>query len=196
MNKKILMVGLVLALTLVLVAPVPALAAKPVTFEANGIITEVSPGNIFAAGNSGRWVVDERQMFGTITGNVGGDFELTYTANVDLETQAGSFHGTLEVGSLLFRVRGKSQLVEDSDPDPGPWVEIAPDVFVPTIIRTLETIGGWTLIQGAKGNGGYYGWATVLIASAGPLEGHILGVVSGDDVPGASGFTMTGQWHP
>ena len=180
--------GLVLAMTLVLVAPVPALAAKPVGFGASGIITEVSPGEISPAGNSGRWIVDERQMFGALSGHVNGDFTLTYAANVELKTQAGSFHGTLEVDSLLFKVRGKSQLV-----GPCSYYGIVDTLYgpVPTNICTLETSGGWTLIQGAKGNGDYYGLATVLIASAGPLEGHILAIV-----PYASGFTMTGQWKP
>lgn len=188
MKKKIIILGLVLALTLVLVAPVPALAAKPADFGASGIITDVSQGDIFPAGNSGRWVVDERQMFGTIEGDVNGDFILTYAANVELETQAGSFHGTLEINSLLFKVRGKSQLV-----GPCSYYGIVDTPYgpVPTNICTLETSGGWTLIQGAKGTGDYYGLATVLIATDCPLEGHIVYVV-----PGASGFEMTGQWKP
>lgn len=64
------MVGLVLALALALVVSVPTLAAKPEGFVASGIITEISPGDIFAAGNSDRWIVDEYQMFGTISGDV------------------------------------------------------------------------------------------------------------------------------
>lgn len=188
MKRKILLLGLVLTLILTVVMPTTALAAKPVAFTANGTITAVTSGDVFPAGNSGRWVVDERQMFGVITGDIAGDFVLTYAANVDLETQAGSFHGTLEIDSLLFKVRGKSQLIGPGFP--GPIVE-TPYGPTTTEIRTLETAGGWTLTKGAKGTGDYYGLATVLIAVGGPLDGHILYVV-----PGASGFTMTGQWQP
>ena len=188
MKKKILMVGLVLALALGVVAPVPALAAKPADFGASGVITDVSQGDIFPAGNSGRWIVDERQMFGTISGDVNGEFILTYAANVELETQAGSFHGTLEIGSLLVQVRGKSQLIGPRHP--GPEIP-TPYGLTPTIIRVLETTGGWTFGKGGTGNGDYYGLTVVLIAAAGPLEGHILTID-----PDNSYFTMTGQWKP
>lgn len=182
------MVGLILTLVLVLVAPAPALAAKPVGFTASGIITQVLPGDIFPAGTSGRWVVDERQMFGTISGDANGDFILTYSANVNLETQAGSFHGTIEVDSLLINVIGKSQLVGDSYPGP---IIPTPYGLTPTNIRTLETAGGWTFISGSVGNGDYYGVTVVLIAAVGPLEGHILAID-----PDNSGFSMTGKWKP
>ena len=182
------MVGLVLTLALVLVAPAPALAAKPVGFTASGIISEVLPGDIFPAGQSGRWVVDERQMSGIILGDINGEFTLTYSANVNLETQAGSFHGTIEVDSLLINVIGKSQLVGDSYP--GPTI---PTPFGPTstTVRALETTGSWAFISGSMGNGDYYGVTVVLIAAAGLLEGHILAID-----PDNSGFSMTGKWKP
>ena len=189
MKKKILLVGLVVSLTLVVAVPVPALAAAPVVFSAGGTVTEVTPGDIFPAGTSGRWVVDERQMSGLIAGSINGEYTLTYSANMDLETQAGSFHGTISVDSVLINVTGKSQLVGLGSP--GPLVEIAPDVFIPTIIRSLETAGSWTLISGSVGNGDYTGLTAVVIAAAGPVEGHIL-----DIVPGYSYFTMTGKWKP
>ena len=101
MKRKILMVGLVLALTLTLVMPATALAAKPAEFTASGVIIDITTGEDvieFPAGNSGRWVVQERMIGGVLTeGDIGGGFTLTYKANVVLETQAGNFHGEMVV---------------------------------------------------------------------------------------------------
>jgi len=83
MKGKILLIGLALALSLILSMPTPAFAAKPVEFSASGTISSISTGYVLPAGNSGRWVVHERELCGTISGDINGDFVLSYKANVN-----------------------------------------------------------------------------------------------------------------
>jgi hypothetical protein len=173
MKRKILMVGLVLALTLVLVSPVPALAAKPVGFNASGVITAIDEGNVFPAGNSGRWVVHERTIEGILSdGAITGEFELTYKANVTLATQAGNFHGRMVVnnGDYVINVNGK----------------IEPLAFVPPYgLPMLSLSGHWNFTDGAHGNGNFNAWLVFI-----PDEyGHV-------DVIVASSINMAGKWKP
>lgn len=105
--KRGFLIGFVLFLTLAVLTPVPALAAKPVPFNAVGTITSISDGTVKPAGDSGRWVVVEREIGGILSGDIGGTFTFNYKANVELATQAGNLQGTLLVGGKTLNVNGK-----------------------------------------------------------------------------------------
>lgn len=170
MKKRLLIISLVFALLLAL-APGAALAAKPVDFYAAGTISGISPGDVVAAGESGRWRVIERELTGELSGDVSGDFTMIYKANVELATQAGNFHGTMTVGSSEFKVNGQIQPLE--------MVPVSADVYLPK----LTINGHWTAGEGVRGNGDFVGWLIFIPNS----EGHVDTIL-------ASSLTMTGQW--
>lgn len=198
MKRKLLCIILAACLVLSVVMPATALAAKGKAFddfEATGTVLGIDPGTVKAAGNSGRWIVSERQVIGMLTGHANGMFTLTYKANVDSE-QTGTFHGELVVGEFVFKVRGKSELgdptgqgmfdVEIPNPNPPPDTIT---IQVPVVFCPLTTTGKWTLIEGAQGNGDYNATIEVAIAVDGPFAGHIVGIVS-------SSVSLTGKWKP
>ena len=183
MKKRLLCLILVASLILSVVVPGTALAKKGggfEEFEANGVVTGIDPGIVKPAGESGRWIVSERRIEGLLWGDVNGPFTMTYKANVDIETQAGTFHGELGVGSLIFKVRGKSEPMQFQYAYLHPY-------FGMVAVNVMETNGSWTLIEGAHGNGDYHGSITVEIALTGLYQGHIVGMP-------ASSVTMTGKW--
>ncbi len=159
---------MVVALTLVLVAPGAALAAKPADFIAIGSLETIDEGDPFAAGQSGRWVVPERTITGAISGPITGDFILTYRANVAAD-QSGNFHGEMVVneGEYVIKVNGNSS--------PG---------ITPLEYPGLILSGHWTLIDGAQGNGSFDAWLIPIIE-----EGHIIGIHAGV-------IEMSGKWQP
>jgi len=151
----------------------PSLAAKPVPFEAEGIIDEITPGNVAPAGQSGRFRVIEREIGGAFdSGDIIGDFDLTYKANVELMTQAGNLHGVLNVGPYVAKVNVKIEPIE--------WLG---EPFASP--AKININGNWTFVEGAKGNGTFGGWAIVILNPLGHVD-YIL----------ASYFYMTGQWQP
>ncbi len=174
--KKRLFISVVLALVLTVLGSVPVLAAKPADFSASGTITGISPGDVFPAGESGRWVVAERELTGTFPDgeDISGDFTLTYKANVELATQAGNLHGELAMddGSYVLKVNGKIEPLE--------FVWFEP---FNTYLPKLTINGRWTFTDGAQGQGDFNAW---LIFIPTP-EGHV-GFIA------ASGFDLTGKW--
>ena len=66
MRKKMLFIGLALGLVLATLMPGSALAAKSspkfVDFNANGVITGITAGDVAPAGDSGRYRVIEREI--------------------------------------------------------------------------------------------------------------------------------------
>ena len=192
MKRKLLCIILAASLILSVVMPGTALAAKGKAFdyfEANGLVTGIDPGTVKPAGQSGRWIVSERQIEVYMWGNLNGLFTLTYKANVDSE-QTGTFHGELVAGELVFKVRGKSELGTSTgggtimlpNPElPGEEIEVTVAFF------PLSTTGKWTLIEGAQGNGDYDTDIDVVIALDGPYMGHIV------DITGSK-VLMTGKW--
>ena len=96
---------------------------------------------------------------------------MTYKANVELATQAGNLHGTLETGAYTFRVNGKIQPLE--------MVPISPEIYLPK----LTINGQWTLTDGARGQGDFEAWVLFIPTP----EGHVGTII-------ASSFTMTGNW--
>jgi hypothetical protein len=168
--------GLIAGLCLVftVLSPVPALAAEPVSLSASGCVNAVSEATDFPAGKSGRFVVTERDVYGMFTsGDIQGDFVMTYHANVELATQAGNFKGMLVCGPCKFLVTGKAQPVEFS-PVPGGFIGM------------LKSTGHWTLLEGATGQGTF---ETRLDFIPTP-DGHIAQVLP------SSVFTISGRWQP
>ena len=154
--------------------PAVALAAKPASFAASGTITYISPGTVFPAGESGRWRVVERELSGTfLSGDINGNFTMAYKANVELSTQAGNLHGTLEAGPCILKLNGKIQPLE----------------IVPTPLGIdlpkLTINGHWTFTDGARGQGDFEAWAIFIPTP----EGHVGTIV-------ASAFNLTGKWQP
>ncbi len=168
MKRKVLFLALALSLVMALV-PGTALAAKPEAFSASGTITGITPGDVFPAGNSGRFVVAEREITGVLSGDISGDFTLTYKANVALATQAGRLYGTLAVDGHTAKVNGEIQPLE--------WLG------APFASPALLTIDGRWAFTGARGQGNFSAWAIVILTP----EGHVAYIVD-------SGFAMTGSW--
>jgi hypothetical protein len=167
-KRKTIILGMVVALTLVLVAPGAVLAAKPTDFIALGNLDTIDEGEPFAAGQSERWVVPERTITGAISGAITGNYILTYKANVAAD-QSGNFHGEMVVneGEYVIKVNGNSSL------------GITP-IGYPGLILS----GHWTLIDGAQGNGSFDAWLIPIIEG-----GHIIGIHAG-------AIEMSGKWHP
>ncbi len=177
MKKRIFLVSLALVLALFLLAPAPALAAKPVEFNASGSIETISAGDVLPAGNSGRWVVHERELCGILSGDINDDFVLTYRANVD-ENQAGNLSGKLTIGqdACSMRLNGKSQPLELV------WLET-----FNTYLPMLAIEGHWTFNQGARGNGDFAAWF-IFIPQVDEQGNVHIGQIVG------SALELTGKW--
>lgn len=175
MKKRLIIITMMVVLVVMMLAPTTALAAKPQTFQAAGVInyienTQVGD-NAFPAGNSGRWRVIDREIGGELSGDISGSFLLTYKANVELATQAGNLHGVLEAGEYSFKVNGKIQPLT-MEPSP-----LGFDLPVLTIK------GHWNLSDKGPGQGDFEAWVQFI-----PDEyGHVVMIV-------ASSFKMDGKW--
>lgn len=174
MKGRRLFIGLALVLVWSTLMPVTALAAKPAPFSADGIVTYITPGTVHPAGESGKWVVVERELGGTfLSGDIDGDFTIAYKANVELSTQAGNLHGTLKTGTYDLKLNGKIQSLE----------------MVPTPLGIdlpkLAIKGNWTFTNGAQGTGNFDVWVIFIPTP----EGHVGRIV-------ASNLNLTGTWQP
>jgi len=181
MRKRLLFMSLALALVLTALTPAVALAAKPVPFEAEGSISGITPGDVFPAGKSGRYVVAEREITGTLGGDISGDFTLTYKANVELATQAGNLHGTLEAGESVLNVNGKIEPLVFAGWYIPPGAHPAYPDGIPLYQLTIS--GHWNFLEGARGQGDFDAWAIFVPTPA----GHVGSIV-------ASSFKLTGKW--
>lgn len=174
MKKGLLFISLALILVFTTLMPATALAAKPVSLEADGIVTCISPGTVFPAGESGRWVVVERELSGTfLCGDINGDFTMIYKANVELSTQAGNLHDTLETGPYIIKLNGDIQPLE-----------MMPTPFGIDLPK-LTIKGHWTFTNGAQGRGNFDVWVIFIPTP----EGHVDSIV-------ASAISLTGNWQP
>ena len=178
MKKRILFISLTLALIVMVLTPATAVAVKPQSFYAAGAIVDIEDtvidDNVFPAGNSGRWRVVDREIAGVLSGDVNGDFILTYKANIESGlTQAGNLHGNLVVEGYDFKVNGKIQPLE----------LVPVNLFNEVYYLPKLTIGGHWSLQGAGGNGEFSGWVIFIPDAA----GHV-------DVIVASFFVMEGKW--
>ncbi len=148
MKKKTLLIGLASALILLLITPTLVLAKGPIDFNASGTILSLSTGDVVAAGSSGRWVVQERELLGNLNGDLNGNFTLTYKANVE-GNQAGNLAGklTLNETPYVISLNGKSHPIELV------WLDA-----LNTYLPRLSISGHWTFNKGAKGNGDFEAW--------------------------------------
>lgn len=163
----------VCAVVLALLSPSVARAAAPAPFSAGGVILGISDGAVKPAGASGRWVVAERELVGNFdTGDLSGGFTLTYKANVELLTQAGALHGSVQLDSgEVLNLNGSIQPIE--------MVQMGP-YWLPKLSMT----GHWNFTSGAQGQGTFAAWAIVIP----DIYGHILYIPFSD-------FSLTGQWQ-
>ncbi len=171
MRKRLLFTGLVLALVLTTLVPAAAMAAKPVPFSASGTISYISPGTVLPAGESGRYRVGERELGGTLSEDISGSFTMTYRGNFDVNTQAGTFHGTVDADSYVLKVDGRVHPLE--------LVTEGPYAGLPK----LTISGRWSFTEGAKGQGALDAWAIFI-----PIDGHVGPIL-------ASEFTLEGKWQ-
>lgn len=100
-------------------------------------------GVVLGNGHADRWLVGNRTI--TITSNWGGTLDtMTYHANVDL-LQVGNFQGTIDLSETTLNVVDKTQAVE-----PYMW-----PALYPLLILRFE--GKWAAVDGAQGNGTFFG---------------------------------------
>lgn len=174
--RKSAIIGLAIALFLSLLYPTAALAAKPAGFNTSGYLLNINTGDVFAAGESGRFVVVDRQVTGIFTdGDFSGQaFQFNYRANVWLDTQAGNLQGRIQVGDgYLLNVTAMSDGVQ--------IIGLNDDGY----LAELTSSGTWAFLDGALGQGNFVNQTTVQL---GP-DLHVIGIVG-------SMLTLTGNWQP
>ncbi|MBI2869527.1 MAG: hypothetical protein HYX96_06860 [Chloroflexi bacterium] len=171
---------LLVTLALALLVPAPALAAKPVIsakpvateFAATATIDAITPGDVSPLGNTGNWLVRNREIQGEIAGSINGAFTITYKGIFELATQAGTFSGSFESGAYRMQIAGVSAPLQIV------WVE-----EFQTYLPMLQISGQWLLPQ-QQGYGEFNGWAIFI-----PVDGHVGAIV-------ASSLGVTGVWKP
>ena len=190
--KKLLVIFPVIAvLAVIFLTPTVATAKSPFTqFGSLGTITGINEGTVVPAGNSGRWIVQDRFVTGALIGGSGpqGEFTLTYGANVPILTQSGQIHGTLTIDTAAGEVyEAKMQAAASVGPTPiqcgvlGPWpCDEGSQFHIGLVIE-----GTFTFTSGARGNGDLRAWLFAVTND----EGHISHFI-----PGASGVTIDGKW--
>ncbi len=121
------------------------------------------------------WRVIERQVFGSISGDINGDFTMTYEGVFNLATQAGPFKGTFTVDGLdkVFKLNGFSQPLE--------LVEV-PTPYGLLTLPKISLGGRWVISDGAIGAGSFDAWVIFI-----PIDGHVGPII-------ASAFTMSGSY--
>lgn len=175
MKKRLILVSAVLVMLLGSLAPATASAAKPdlEPFVASGNIAYITPGKVLPAGGSGKWVVVDRELGGSLSGSIRGPFTMDYHALIEsLLTQAGSLRGTVTVGEHVLKVDGQIAPLE--------W--LGPPLASPA---QLTMTGQWKFTGGAKGKGDF----SALVIFIPTPQGHVGTIL-------ASSLTMTGQWRP
>jgi hypothetical protein len=185
MSKRISLGRIVAAAVIAAVAaigPVQAVSAEP--FMAGGPITSIDDGDVRAAGNSGRFVVRNRHVGGTLSGFVGDvlfvndpqPFTFTFKTNVPIQTQSGNVHGTLTFGPYEAKVAAQSELGVTPVPCPAGWEAWGVpgadgNLFLPGLLIN----GTVTFTDGAQGTGTVSGFVIPRLDAA----GHIVGIVGG-----------------
>lgn len=193
MRERISLGGIVAAgviAVLAAIGPVQAVSAEP--FLAGGEITSIDDGDVKAAGNSGRFIVRNRHVGGTISGSIGGvvvddePFTFTFKTNVPIQTQSGNIQGTLSFGPYEAKIIAKSELGVTPVPCPADQaemfdcIETQPGVF---FFPGLLITGSVHFTEGADGMGTVNAFIIPIID---PATGHILGVFMG-------GLTIQGE---
>lgn len=187
-RPKSLLVGAALAALALASAPAWA-GGPPVPFSASGPITSIDTGDVQAAGDSGRFIVRDRHVGGTLFGSIGGaagvPFTLTYDSNVLLATQAGQVHGRLVSATYVANVVLTSSVgvtpVPCAVPDGATCIATPAGNFVPGLLLN----GSMTFLSGAQGTGSVSGWLIPVLDA----QGHIVSIA-------ASLVSFNGQWMP
>ncbi len=176
--KKVLLLGIILALALTLIMPSVAMAAQPTAFSASGKFTSIDEGNVSIIGfDEGYQVpifqVQDRHIQGEFarsvkgeSNRVNGPFTITYDAVVN-GYQIGTFSGVLAAKSATFTVQGISYGITGFDASKGYRVDLG---------------GTWTGTHGIKGEGTFTAWFYFI-----PDGLHIGSLTD-------SSFTMTGNY--
>jgi hypothetical protein len=168
------LLGVIIAALVIGFLPTAAFAA-PQPMSADGTIDSISGTVGFPTGSSGNYKVTSRTITGTFTsGDLNGDYSLTYKANVDLNTQAGNFNGDMTNGSLQFDVWGTSY--------PVVWT-LSADSPV-GYIGTSSVSGSWKG-HGWPGTGTFSGTFSFVPT----VDGHIDYIIPG------STLSLSGQWN-
>ncbi|MBM3946195.1 MAG: hypothetical protein FJ315_02185, partial [SAR202 cluster bacterium] len=173
--RRLFSLAMVAALIATAVMPASAFAGGPkVAFSATGTVATVDQGSVRPAGNSGRFVVRDRTVTGTLGGpDLVGPYTFVFDTNVPLATQAGQVHGRMTVGAHKMNVVGRSAPAE------GPYLACLdltcfdPGMIVPVVRTSLS--GKVTFLEGAQGNGDFTASAWLIIT----LDGHIVAVLPG-----------------
>jgi hypothetical protein len=171
------------ATLLALLALAPgAAAADSAQFLVTGPIVGIDAGDVKAAGKSGRFVVKNRQVTGTLYGVVadeqlaGTPFTFTFGTNVPLMTQSGNLHGVLSFGPYEARVAAKSEIgltsLSCEVADGVTCIPTPAGNFVPGLI--IDGVTAFT--HGTTGHGTASAW---LIPMIDPATGHVIGVIAG-----------------
>jgi hypothetical protein len=170
--KKLLVIGIVLALMLTLVLPSVAMAARPTTFSAAGTMASIDPGTVKELGNSGLWLVKDRHIQGRfLSGDLGTEsYTITYGGVFKLVDQSGNLAGTMQVGSKLFVIDGK--VAPLSLVDMGEYQ-----------LPQLTISGHWAGLKGVNATGSFNAYM-IFVPTA---DGHVDYIV-------ASSFDMTGKY--
>ncbi|HEV8309929.1 MAG TPA: hypothetical protein VGW35_19875 [Methylomirabilota bacterium] len=177
-----LALGLAVGL-LVTLSPGLARAAGPTPFSASGsfLATEcatvpwlIDEGAVTPAGESGRFVVKNRTVSGTLDGpDITGPFLLDFGTNVPIATQSGQIHAKLTFANPQTQASGSGSsnfILGPAVVPPGFPCDGQPKVVVVLgITGSLTFTGG-----GVQGNGDVEGTFTVAID---PATGHIVGLV-------------------
>lgn len=161
----------------------PAFAGPHVPFSVSGVILTIDTGDVKPAGQSGRFIVRDRQITGTFTGSISGPFVITFNTNVPIATQSGRIHGRLIAGVHEANVTMASSTgptpVECETPDGATCIATPGGNFVPGLLLN----GRMNFLSGAKGQGSVNGWLIPILDD----QGHIVSIV-------ASQLTISGQW--
>ncbi|MBM3957007.1 MAG: hypothetical protein FJ313_03015 [Gemmatimonadetes bacterium] len=155
----------------------------PVQFASHGVMDTlfdpttppgIDQGDVIPAGKSGRFVVKDRTVTGTLSallpGSPEGRFSFTYGTNVPLLTQSGQIHGTLSIaGGLEAKVRAESALLG----------------YSPEGLPVIGITGRLTFTSGAQGTGDIQG---VIVPVLDPATLHIIGLAYGE-------VGIAGRWQ-
>jgi hypothetical protein len=158
-----------------------AATADSAQFLVTGPIVGIDAGEVKAAGKSGRFVVKNRHLTGTLYGVVadeqlaGVPFTFTFGTNVPLLTQSGNLHGVLSFGPYEARIAAKGEIgltpLTCEDADGVACIPTPAGNFVPGLIIDGVT----TFTHGTTGHGAASAWLIPKIDET----GHVIGVIAG-----------------
>jgi hypothetical protein len=222
--KKLLVAFLLICLLLVTALPGMALAdgkGKPADFMVTIQISEIGSGTVIpvppsaGAGENIRWLVRDRPIYGTVSGDTHGTVIIVYDANVDL-TQQGNIHGQFVIDAVVPGdgndtisgiINGKSTPGELSPPSPltedflsqfPPYIQAylqSLEGFILFCVMPVQSNGNFTL---QRGTGSYAG-----VQGTGKFNGIMANTIIGITPDGAShvvavapsSLLLTGKWH-